>query len=222
MRAAVALASVQTVAAGAESWTASPTATYCAFLSYVWAPASLAQAEARVYRLNSDLNGPSIEIVYLHASAPGGSVDDRMVEVLEGKKALFTQVVDRDVHIDTTQVHTKLSDLLYVLTGTKDEALAAREADAKAATAREQAKKEHAQKTIYARKGKNRTRTDLVHDDGSTAMTLEEHQTAVAVKTRSGDPDIDALLEVVDFSEDGLEELDDLGDVDDFDALDDE
>lgn len=100
-----------TVAAGAESWTASPTATFCAFLSYVWAPASFAQAEARLHRLSSDLKGLPIEIVYLPAEAPGGSLDDRMVEILEGKKALFAQLVDRAVHVDATQVHLKLSEV---------------------------------------------------------------------------------------------------------------
>lgn len=203
-----------TVAAGAESWTASPTATYCLFLSYVWAPASLAQAEARVYRLNSDLNGPSIEILYLHATgvggatlggepgqdAPQGSVDDRMVEVLEAKKALFAQVVDRTVHKDTTNVHAKLSDLLFVLTGQKDETLAMREADAAKSLDRERARKKHAKESLYAHKARNRNDASLGRDDGSQALTLEEHHAAERV-----DADVSALLEDLDYTEDDLE-----------------
>lgn len=163
-----------TIAAGAESWTASPTATYCMFLSYVWAPSSLAQAEARVYRLNADLNGPPIEIVYLHAHMPGGSLDDRMVEVLDLKRVLFAQVVDRTDYEDATQVHLGLSDVLYVLTGQRDEALAAAEKDAAAATEREQERKAHAQRTLYRHKGRNKAR-DLDLDDGSQATTLQDH-----------------------------------------------
>jgi hypothetical protein len=210
-----------TIAAGAEAWTASPTATYAAFLSYVWAPASLAQAEARVYRLNSDLNGPTIEIVYLHATMPGGSLDDRMVEVLEIKKHLFAQVVDRTAHVDTTAVHLQLSDLLYVLTGQTDVDLVAREQDAAAVTGRETARKRHAQQTLYAKKGRNKNRTDLVRDDGSATHTLEQHRTA---DTPTGTPtgvaaprprpprdalaaarsaNVEHLLADVDFDEDG-------------------
>lgn len=205
-----------TIAAGAESWTASPTATYCVFLSYVWAPSSLAQAEARVYRLNSDLHGPSIEIMYLHATGVGGtnmggetgenavqgSVDDRMVEVLEGKKQLFAQVVDRTTHNDATTVHAKLSDLLFVLTGRKDEGLAKREADAQKSIDKAKAQKKHAKESLYAHKARNRADVSLGKDDGSMAMTLEEHQAAAM------DADVSALLEDLDYVEDEDVEVD--------------
>lgn len=200
-----------TIAAGAESWTASPTATYCLFLSYVWAPSSLAQAEARVYRLNADLNGPPIEIMYLHATgvggaklggpdagedAPTGSVDDRMVEVLEGKKQLFAQVVDRMDHQDPTKVHAKLSDLLFVLTGKKDERLAKREEDEANTIAAEKAKKKHAKESLYAHKARNRNDASLGKDDGSQTMTLEEHRAKAAA-----DADMQAYLDDMDFAE---------------------
>lgn len=204
-----------TVAAGAESWTASPTATYCLFLSYVWAPASLAQAEARVYRLNSDLNGPTIEILYLHATgvggaklggpdagedAPTGSIDDRMVEVLEQKKALFAQVVDRTDYTDGTQVHATLSDLLFVLTGEKDERLAAREADEQRAVEAAKARKKHAKESLYAHKARNRNDASLGKDDGSQAVTLEEF--------RAQQQDVQSFLEDMDFLEGEELELD--------------
>jgi hypothetical protein len=162
-----------TIQAGAESWSASPTGTWLISTAYVYAPSTLSQMECRVYRMNSDPNGPDIEIVYIHAQAPGGSLDDRMIEILEVKKQLFAQVVDRMVHVDNTQVHYSMADLVFLLTGKKDEALAKREADAKAAVDRETAMKEHAKKTIYKNKGANK-RSDRWLDDGSVAKTLEE------------------------------------------------
>lgn len=162
-----------TIQAGAESWSASPTATWLISTAYVYAPSTLSQMEARVYRMNSDINGPDIEICYIHANAPGGSLDDRMVEILEIKKNLFAQVVDRRAHVDTTQVHYSMADLVFLLTGKHDDKLAKAEADAKAAVAREQAMKRHAKVTIFKNKGANKRSSDY-HDDGSMAKTLEE------------------------------------------------
>lgn len=193
-----------TVAAGAESWTASPTATYCMFLSYVWAPAPLEQAEARVYRLNSDVDGPEIEIIYLHAKgiggtklggesgedAPEGSLDDRMVEVLEMKKQLFAQVVDRRQFVDSTKTHATLSDLLFVLTGERDETMVLAEKDAQDVVRREADAKKHARETLYARKGRNKSDVSLGKDDGSVTQTYEEYV------------DVSALVEDLDYAED--------------------
>lgn len=162
-----------TIQAGAESWSASPTGTWLISTSYVYAPSTLSQMEARVYRMNSDINGPDIEICYIHANAPGGSLDDRMVEILEVKKQLFAQVVDRRAHVDTTNVHYSMADLVFLLTGKHDETLAKAEADAKAAVAREQKMKRHARVTAHKHKGANKRSSDY-HDDGSMAKTLEE------------------------------------------------
>jgi superfamily II DNA or RNA helicase len=165
-----------TIQAGSESWSASPTATWLISTAYMYAPSLLAQMEARVYRMNSDPSGPDIEICYLHATAPGGTLDDRMVEILESKKGLFAQVVDRTSHIDDTKVHYSMSDLVYLLTGERDEALTARESDSKATVAREQQRKQQARATAHRHKGKNKGDANLVHDDGSSTVTLEEHQ----------------------------------------------
>lgn len=110
-----------TIQAGSESWSASPTATWLISTAYMYAPSILAQMEARVYRMNSDPNGPDIDICYLHASAPNGTLDDRMVEILENKKHLFAKVVDRNVHVDTTKLHYSMNDLMYLLTGSSAE-----------------------------------------------------------------------------------------------------
>jgi SNF2 family DNA or RNA helicase len=110
-----------TIQAGSESWSASPTATWLISTAYMYAPSVLAQMEARVYRMNSDPNGPDIDICYLHASAPNGTLDDRMVEILENKKYLFAKVVDRDIHTDTTKLHYSMNDLMYLLTGNSPE-----------------------------------------------------------------------------------------------------
>ena len=106
-----------TIQAGSESWSASPTATWLISTAYMYAPATLSQMEARVYRMNSDPTGPEIEILYIHAQCDGGSLDDRMLSILESKKELFAQVVDRTSHVDSTKVHYSMSDLVYLLTG---------------------------------------------------------------------------------------------------------
>jgi hypothetical protein len=163
-----------TIQAGSESWSASPTATWLISTSYMYAPATLSQMEARVYRMNSDPDGPDIEICYIHAQAPGGSLDDRMVEILATKKQLFAQVVDRTDHIDATKVHYSMSDLVYLMTGVRDEGLQRREADEKKTRAREQAKKDHAKGTAHRRKARNK---EFIKDDGSQTVTLQQYRT---------------------------------------------
>ena len=168
-----------TIQAGGESWSASPTATWLISTSYMYAPSTLAQMEARVYRMNSDPDGPDVEICYIHAQAPGGSLDDRMVEILALKKQLFAQVVDRTDHIDATKVHYSMSDLVYLMTGERDESLEIREKDEKATRAREQAKKDHAKGTAHKRKSRNK---EFIKDDGSETVTLEQFRAADGVE----------------------------------------
>jgi len=140
----------------------------------MYAPSLLAQMEARVYRMNSDPDGPEIEIMYLHAQVPGGSLDDRMVEILAVKQQLFAQVVDRDAHVDQTKVHYSMGDLVFLLTGERDAALDARALDAVEAQDREVAASVHARATLYRRRGANRDDPDLVLDSGEQAVTWEE------------------------------------------------
>lgn len=120
-----------TIQAGSESWSASPTATWLISTSYMYAPAVLDQMEARVYRMNSDINGPEIEISYIHARDLKPTLDDRMVEILAIKKELFARVVDKREHKDSTNVHYSLSDLLYLITGEKDSEYSRMELDLK-------------------------------------------------------------------------------------------
>ena len=164
-----------TIQAGSESWSASPTATWLISTAYMYAPSLLAQMEARVYRMNSDPSGPDIEICYLHASAPGGTLDDRMVEILESKKGLFAQVVDRTSHVDDTKIHYSMSDLVYLLTGERDKRLDDKEKDSKETLAREQAKKRQARATAHRNKGVNKVDQTLIHDDGSMAETFAQY-----------------------------------------------
>jgi superfamily II DNA or RNA helicase len=163
-----------TIQAGSESWSASPTATWLISTAYMYAPATLSQMEARVYRMNSDPDGPDIEILYVHAQAPDGSLDDRMVEILEQKKHLFAQVVDRTAHVDETKVHYSLGDLVYLLTGERDESIDRRIEDEKQLATAAKKRKEQARYSLNKFKtGKSGT-SDYVHDDGSFAMTIEE------------------------------------------------
>lgn len=176
-----------TIQAGSESWSASPTATWLISTAYMYAPSLLAQMEARVYRMNSDPDGPEIEIMYLHAQVPGGSLDDRMVEILALKKHLFAQVVDRDAHVDDTKVHYSMGDLVFLLTGERDDRLDARESDAAAARVREEKAREHARATLYKHKKANRDDPSLMRDSGEQALTWEEFAAL---------DDVDELLDV--------------------------
>src|SRR5690606_19909436 len=129
------------IQAGAESWSASPTGTWLISTAYVYAPSTLSQMECRVYRMNSDPDGPDIEIMYIHATGASekSSLDDRMVEILEVKKHLFAQVVDRRSHDDNTKVHYSMSDLVYLMTGTRDEKKTRAEEDARRVIEQEKA-----------------------------------------------------------------------------------
>lgn len=106
---------VGTIQAASESLTLSPTATATVFLSYVYSAAALAQAEARIYRANA--TAEQVDVVYVHASAPGGTLDDRLVEILERKKALFSRVIDGREHVDDTSSAYSMDEMMYMLSG---------------------------------------------------------------------------------------------------------
>ena len=161
---------IGTIQSCAESLTLSPTGTVVIHCDYVYNPSDLAQAEARVYRMNQ--TNP-VDVIYLHATSPGGTLDDRMAEILDIKRALFAQVIDRTSHQDNTDVSYSLGDLVYLLTGSRDVAIDQREADRRAQLEREQKLKRHAKVTIYKNKGANK-RSDDFFDDGSQALLLED------------------------------------------------
>ena len=208
-----------TIQSCAESLTLSPTGTVVIHCDYVYNPSDLAQAEARVYRMNQ--TNP-VDVIYLHASAPGGTLDDRMAEILEAKRALFAQVIDRTHHTDATEVSYSLGDLVYLLTGTRDEKMDAAEKLRKADTARELALKRHARVTAHAHKGKNKSSDDFF-DDGSTAVLLEDldgHIDAVdalAIVTERVDADQDLDVTVTLAPDDLFDDLDADADADDDD-----
>jgi superfamily II DNA or RNA helicase len=145
-----------TIQAGSESWSASPTATWLVSMSYMYSPSMLAQMEARVYRMNSDPDGPDIHICYVHASAPGGTLDDRMVEIVAAKKELFAAVIDRDIVRDETTAHVSMQDLLYMLTGKRHTSKDVAEADAKKHADAEQNNKSRLAAGLYRLRGKNK------------------------------------------------------------------
>lgn len=161
---------IGTIQSCAESLTLSPTGTVVIHCDYVYNPSDLAQAEARVYRMNQ-VN--PVDVIYLHARAPGGTLDDRMTEILELKRALFAQVIDRTTHTDNTHVSYSLGDLVYLLTGTRDAKIDSHAATEAEILAREQALKRHAKVTLYKHKGVNK-RSDDFFDDGSMALLLDD------------------------------------------------
>ena len=194
---------VCTIQAGAESWSASPTGTWLISTAYVYAPSTLSQMEARVHRMNSIVDGPEIEIMYIHAQGHGGdqSLDDRMVEILEVKKQLFAQVVDRRTHADNTKISYSMQDLVFLMTGQRDEKKDAADRDAKASIKKAQEKKEHARRTLYGHKARNKNDDSLYQDDGAMAATLEEYR--AAHHELDDVDDLDAMLDAADH----LEEL---------------
>lgn len=166
---------VGTLASCAESLTLSPTATVTIFASLSYSPSAIAQAAARTYRMNQTND---VDEIYLHANAPGGTLDDRMHQILEEKRTLIAQVVDRDTHIDPAQ-KVSMSDLIFLLTGERDEEAAERsqrkaqqyvhrEKDAADADALLEKRKKHARATLYKRK------SGEVLDQGDETETLED------------------------------------------------
>ena len=166
---------VGTLAACAESLTLSPTATVTIFAALSYSPSAIAQAAARTYRMNQTND---VDEIYLHAVAPGGTLDDRMHQILEEKRQLIAQIVDRQEHSDPAE-KVSMEDLLFMLTGDRDpeaaeriEAKMRKVRDNDEATAKEAAeaerRKDHARKTIHRRK------TGLSIDDGAAAATKEE------------------------------------------------
>jgi len=163
-----------TIQAGSESWSASPEATWLISTSYMYAPSTLSQMEARVYRMNSDPDGPDIEISYMHASAAGGTLDDRMLEIINVKKQLFAQVVDRTHHEDSTKLHMSMGDLVYLMTGKRDSSMDAATKDAARMDAEQIRRKEHARRTLHGNKRSNREDVDLYVDDGEEALSYDQ------------------------------------------------
>jgi hypothetical protein len=191
-----------TIQAASESLTLSPTATATVFVSYVYSAAALAQAEARIYRANA--TAEQVEVVYIHATAPGGTMDDRLVEILTQKQALFARVIDRVEHTDTTETALTLDDLLYLLSGDSEESVSGparlsavgqdtepapaggkssqgkansrrlREQLDNEASDRAEGAKAHARATAHRHKGRNRISAET-HDDGSQAQTQEQY-----------------------------------------------
>jgi len=170
---------VGTLAACAESLTLSPTATVTIFAALSYSPSAIAQAAARTYRMNQTND---VDEIYLHATAPGGTLDDRMHQILEEKRQLIAQVVDRQEHVDVAEKVT-MEDLLFMLTGDRDDGSSERierkltllednQASAEREVAELERRKDHARKTIHRR------RTGEFIDDGSAALTREQWEAA--------------------------------------------
>ena len=199
---------IGTIQSCAEALTLSPTGTAWISCDYLYNPSTLSQAEARIYRLNTT---QAVDIIYLHAQVPGGGLDDRMVEILETKRVLIAQVVDRREHVDKTSVHYSLGDLVYLLTGHRDEKVDKMEADKKAVIAAEQEKKRQGKVGAHRRKYKNDVTVDL-KDDGRTAVTLDDWKAANAPGADVDDLlDEEAVTDIVDdvFDEDAFDTDDD-------------
>lgn len=175
---------VGTIQAASESLTLSPTATATIFLSYVYSAAALAQAEARIYRANATAD--KVDIVYIHATSPGGTLDDRLVEILTRKKALFARIVDRSTHVEDTESSYSMDELLYLLGGEEPpgagERRKSRRSIQEAAEEDMRADKErrarNARTSAHRRKGKNRT-SDETYDDGQTATLHPDEEDSV-------------------------------------------
>jgi hypothetical protein len=161
---------IGTIQSCAESLTLSPTGTVVIHCDYVYNPSDLAQAEARVYRMNQ--TNP-VDVIYLHARAPGGTLDDRMVEILEQKRELFARVIDRTEHVDSTGAAYSLGDLVYLLTGERNTKVDTRAEIHAEVLGRDQAEKRHAKVTLH-RSSKKQRNSDDFFDDGSEALLRED------------------------------------------------
>lgn len=176
---------IGTIQSCSESLTLSPTATAFVSVDYVYNPSTLDQAEARCYRLNTV---DPVDIVYVHSTLPTGSLDDRMVEILETKRELIAQVVDRTNHVDSTKVHYSLGDLVYLLTGERDERIDTLEADKAAELERAMSKKRHAKASAHRRKYAGDEDVDLV-DDGATAALFDDEMFEMSDQELEADED---------------------------------
>lgn len=151
---------IGTLQSCAESLTLSPTGTAWITCDYLYNPAALAQAEARVYRLNQTNN---VDIIYLHATSTNSTIDDRYAEILTEKTQLISQIVDREQHIDTTQIHPSFGDLVFLLTGKRNTQIDQIEKDRKNETARAKQLKTHARSTAHRHQNRNKN-TDIEDD----------------------------------------------------------
>lgn len=178
---------VATIQAASEAVSFSPTASFLISTSYMYSPAMLDQMEARIYRLNQTND---VDICYLHAQTPGGTLDDRMLEILAEKRRLIDRVVDKRDWSDTTKVHYSLSDLVYLLTGKHDDALETQEADRRSELDREQQRKRHTRASAH------RHKTGEWEDDGLIALTREDLDAELDVELDA--PMLESLEAVLD------------------------
>lgn len=179
---------VGTLAACAESLTLSPTATVTIFASLSYSPSAIAQAAARTYRMNQTND---VDEIYLHASAPGGTLDDRMHEILELKRELFAKVVDRTEYRRMNE-KVGLGDLMYMLTGVRDKTLDDNQLHLELEAAEKERRRKHARATLY------RHKTGEMLDDGSTAMTREEWLAQEAARLEADTDDSGDWEELLD------------------------
>jgi hypothetical protein len=178
---------VGTLAACAESLTLSPTATVTIFAALSYSPSAIAQAAARTYRMNQVHD---VDEIYLHASAPGGTLDDRMHEILEVKRRLIAQVVDRTEHVDGA-AKISYGDLVFMITGERDLVADQLELDARRDEDERQRRKAHARATLYQHK------TGEVLETGEGTMTREQWEQAEAERLQADVDDEDAWEELL-------------------------
>lgn len=169
---------VATIQSASEAVTFSPTGTFLLLCALPYSPATWDQATARIRRMNQTEEVDIIEIVARPPDDKQG-LDDRIIEILNTKRALISQVVDQIDWTDSTKVHLSMSDLTYLVTGTRDDTTTALEADQAAEAARHQARKTHARATAHGHKKANR---DLAaaRDDGTQTQTREQWAAAQA------------------------------------------
>ena len=179
---------VGTLAACAESLTLSPTATVTIFAALSYSPSAIAQAAARSYRMNQVHD---VDEIYLHATAPGGTLDDRMHEILEAKRRLIAQVVDRTEHVDGA-AKVSYADLVFMITGERDTFADQAELDAQHDEDERQRRKAHARATLY------RHKTGEVLETGEGTMTREQWEQAEAERLQADADDEDEWEELLE------------------------
>ena len=143
-------------AAASESWSASKRKNCRLYLqlSYYYTYSAEQQSVARCVRLDSSLEGGPIKVVFLHATdeVTGSTVDDRLQEIVTSKAQLFTQVVDREVFEQNVEDVHSTGDLVYMLTGKRDEKLDKLEADKKKADKAHKKSRDTAIKNLHSKK----------------------------------------------------------------------